>query len=177
EDPVTDAKAPGLLVVRRAIRNPVRTRGKAEQMRLQRVQRHHLVHRGAVIDDVQVRVREIDDLFAVHTLDPRIADVPLSRDRPVENACSGRHLVQGEWNLALEPGERLADAVAGDAAADRKQVRRQAVHLGADHDGHVRGGSKSGYWRSRSEITRISSGQETRNSGSFQRTPRAASGA
>ncbi len=63
--------------------------------------------------------------LAVGRLDPGAAEVPLARDRPVEDRRAGRRLDDLEREIASEHGERLADAVAGEAARDREQLSHQ----------------------------------------------------
>ena len=81
---------------------------------------------------MQVRVAEVNDPVAGCVLDPRVADVPLPRDGPVEDLCARRHLVDIERDLATDEAEGLADPVARDAAADRIQLSDQLVHRPPD---------------------------------------------
>ena len=62
--------------------------------------------------------------------DVGVADVPLVRHGPVEDLRPGRDLApqQRRGQVALDPVERRADAVAGDAPADRVEVLDQRPH-------------------------------------------------
>ena len=52
-----------------------------------------------------------------------------SRHRPVEDLRARRHLVHLERDVLADAAQRLADAVAGDAPADREEVGDELVQL------------------------------------------------
>ncbi len=78
----------------------------------------------AVAKQVQRVVRGVEDAPAVRAGQPGLRDVPFFRYRPVEYRCPGGHLAHGEGKRRFEGSfegsadrcQRLADAVAGDAA-------------------------------------------------------------
>ncbi len=192
EGALAEAEAPALRVVRGPVRDPVRPVGQRVEMRHELGAGEARGHRWAVVDDVEVRAPEIDDARARGVLDPRVANVPLRGDRPVEDLRPAGNLVDLEaGQLLAETPERLPEAIAGDAPAERVEVRHPGVHsppqIGAvegppefaeRHDPTFRHAPlKSSYVRSRSAMIRSSSGQRMSKAGSSQRTPRACSGA
>ena len=88
-------------------------------------------HGDAVTEHVEVAVGEVDDAPAAGVGDPRLADVPLPRDRPVEDLRARRYLGDLERNDPLKDLERPAGAVARDRAANRVQIPEQLVDLGS----------------------------------------------
>ena len=122
-----DAESPGLFVVRRLVRDPVRMLRQRVQVLSQLRQRDPLANRNAVAHDVQVGLPKVDDPVAVQILDPRIADVPLARHGPIKYLRAGRHLVNGQWQALLDVAERVPHAVSGDAATDRIELGNEAV--------------------------------------------------
>ena len=48
---------------------------------------------------MQVRAFEIDDLFAAFVLDPGVADVPLTRDGPIEDRRARGDFVDVEVDM------------------------------------------------------------------------------
>ena len=106
--------------------------GKREQMGLEFVQRHGRVHRGAVVQDVQVAVPKIDDPLAAAILYICIPNIPLFRDGPIEDWGSGWHFGDLQRNSVLDQRQGLPDAIAGDAAADRIELCREAVQFPAE---------------------------------------------
>ena len=61
---------------------------------LKLTQQEALPHRDAVAHDVEIGSGEVDDLFARAILYVRITNVPLARDRPVEDPGSRRNLAR-----------------------------------------------------------------------------------
>ena len=120
-----DAEAPVLGVVRGLVRDPAWMLRQGVEMRLQLGQRDPLSNRHAVAHDMQVRALKVDDPIAALILDPRIANVPFARHRPIEHRCSGRHLVDRQRQTLLDSVERLPDAVSRNAATDRDRARRR----------------------------------------------------
>ena len=95
-------------------------------------ERQPLSHRDAVPEDMQVGVAEIDDALAVRPFDPGVVEVPLFRHRPVERLGSRLHLGDLQGHPLADQLERPAQAVAGDAAADREELADELVHVPAD---------------------------------------------
>ncbi len=125
--PMRQAEAPVLRPVAGAVGNEIGLIGQRKEVLAQLGKRHGFAHRHAVAHDVQIRVGEIDDGVAAGVLDVPGADVPLLRDRPVEHLRARRHLAHLEIDVAAHQAERRPDAVAGDAAADRIELRRQRI--------------------------------------------------
>src|SRR6185436_4112134 len=121
------------------------------------------VHRHAVVEEVEVQMPEVHHLLALRVFDPGLADIPLAGDGPVEDLRAGRDLVDCERDALPYLLQGLAHTVAGDAAADRIEVRDEAEHVFAWSHG------KKGRFLSRSEITATGSGQGMANVGSSQR--------
>src|SRR5205823_4985470 len=90
---LADTEAPAGVVVRRAVRDRVGTVGEAVQMGFELLASHRGAHRSAVADDVEVAAPEVDDALSAAVLDPRVADVPLLRHRPVQHLCTAGHLM------------------------------------------------------------------------------------
>jgi len=107
---------------------------KREDVLLQLGEREAFPHRDAVGKDVQRRVGVVHDPLAVGTLDPGGRDVPFLRHRPVQHRRPARHLGHLERDPLSDQLERAAEAVAGDASRDRKELANQAVELAADPD-------------------------------------------
>ena len=84
---------------------------------------------------MQVVAAEIDDPLAAGILHIGVADVPFARHRPVEHRGAAGDFVHIERDLLLQARQRLAKAVAGDAAADRVELLHQRVDGGAEHLG------------------------------------------
>jgi hypothetical protein len=126
-----ETEAPRLVVVRRAVRDPVGPLGQRVQVRAQLGQRHALAHGRAVVDDVEVRGAEVYYAPAARVGDPGVAHVPLARHRPVEHLRAGRHLADLQRRDPRQRGQRLAHALPRDAAADRVQLAHERVHLAA----------------------------------------------
>jgi hypothetical protein len=77
---------------------------------------------------MQVGDGEIDDALAGGVLDVGVRDVPFARDRPVENLRAGRQLRCLNGDVAPDDLQRLPNAIAGDAAADRKELGGERIH-------------------------------------------------
>src|ERR1051326_2295399 len=126
---------------------------------------------------MQVGPCEVDNLPATRVLDPGIADVPFLWNGPIEHGRSRRDLMNAQRNFPLQDGQSAAHTIPRDAAADRIEFGRQFKHLPAGALTGIHGETKSGYVRSRSQITQTSSGHSMWKLGSFHRNPRAESGA
>ncbi len=129
EPAVLKAEAPVRGVVGVAERDPVGVLGEREQVLLQLGERQPLPHGDAVAEDVQVRVGEVDDPIAIRPRDPGLGDVPLLGDDPVEHLGPGRDLGGLQRHSLADQPERLPEPVARDAAADRKELAGELVHL------------------------------------------------
>jgi hypothetical protein len=90
------------------------------------------LHGPAVIHDVEIRIPEINDTLACWSSNVGVADVPLFRNSPVENRGSGRDFMDSQRNALPDAGKRAAKAVAGDAAADRIELRCKGMEFCAD---------------------------------------------
>ena len=96
--------------------------GRTKKMFFQCGERHFAKKRNGVIHDVQIRILKIDDSFAARIFNVGIADIPFAGDGPVKNLCSAGHFVNRERDVFLDLLKRLAEAIAGDAAADGKEL-------------------------------------------------------
>ena len=90
------------------------------------------VDRRAVPEHVQRRVGGVDDPLAARPVDPGAAELPLARRHPVEDRRAGRRLDELERHLAGEHAQRLADAVARQAARDREELAHEREQLLAE---------------------------------------------
>src|SRR5262245_28771307 len=124
---MAQAKTPIFLVIRSAIRNPIRVFGRGEKMFLQLRERKLGVDRSAVAHDVEVALFEVDDFFAAGVLNIGIADVPFFGYRPVEHFGSAGNLMDLELDQAAQHAQCFAYAAAGDAPAKRIEVGHKAV--------------------------------------------------
>ena len=127
-----EAEAPVAAVVRRPVRNPVGVVGQGVQVRAELVERHPRPRRGAVAHQMQVVIREVHDAATVPIGDPGSADVPLVADRPVEHLRAAGHAHRLEWHGLAQDAQRLAHAVAGQAAAHRVEALHAASHPGGE---------------------------------------------
>jgi hypothetical protein len=92
-----------------------------------------LVHRLRIADNVQVVPLKIDDAPSPSVGNERVANVPLVRDDPVERLRPrGDFVTPKPWQNAPEIIERAPHAIAGEAAANGKQVRCPSMHFVAD---------------------------------------------
>ncbi len=99
---------------------------------LQLGERQALVDGDGVADHVDVAVREVDDPPTRGILEVGAPDVPLVGHGPVEDRGAAGDFVQLQTGqVVADDRQGLADAVAGDAAADREQSGRQSVHVRA----------------------------------------------
>ena len=101
-------------------------------MRLQLRQRHRVVDRRAVVEHAEIAPVKVDDLAAGGVQDECVPDCPFLRHDPVEQRRPGGNVPLFERQVPAEYGERIADALPGDAAADREDRLCQFVQLGAD---------------------------------------------
>jgi hypothetical protein len=157
-DPLRGAEPPALGPVRRAVRDDVWVARVGEQVLAKLVQVDLRVDRRAVSEEVQRRICDVDDARSVRRSDPGLADVPLPRQRPVEDLCAGRQLDGLDGHLPSEPRERLSHTVPREAARDRKELAHEGVELLTDDvglgdaapvDRHRRGGIRGARTRKR----------------------------
>jgi hypothetical protein len=81
---------------------------------------------------MEIGVREIDDLLPAAVPDVGVADIPLARHGPVECPSTCGHFMDFDADMPAEEPERLAHAVAGDASADRIDLRGKRMDRLAD---------------------------------------------
>jgi len=72
----------------------------------------------AVVDDVQAGFLEVDDAAAGAIFDVGVADVPLFGDGPVKDSGARGNFEEVERDALLNQFQGLADAIAGNAAAN-----------------------------------------------------------
>src|SRR4029077_2783437 len=119
---LAQAKAPALLVIRCSIGNPIGRLRETKKMLLEFRQSDATAHRNAVVDHVQVALREVHDLFAFSVLDPSLPNVPFLWHGPIQNGSAGGHLAQHHRYSLLQITEALAQSVSRDAATDGVEV-------------------------------------------------------
>ena len=129
---VRQTESPVLLVVRGAVRDPIRMFGNREQMRLEFGQRHGRMDRGAVVQHMQVGLPEINNPVPLGIFYICVANVPFFGNGPIKNCGSRWHLSGFQRNPLLDHGQSLPEPVARDAAADRIQLGCEAVQLRAN---------------------------------------------
>src|SRR5439155_17827343 len=150
--PVREAESPCLMIVRGAIRNPIGRLRETKKVLLEFRKSDATAHRNAVVDHVQVALREVHDLFALSVLDPSLPNVPFLRHRPIQNGSTGGHLAQHHRYSLLQIAEALAQSVSGDAATDGVEVPHHVVKGGPflleierlDHFSEMSGGVQNG---------------------------------
>ena len=69
---------------------------------------------------MQVVLPEIDEFLASIVEDIGVPDVPLLRDRPIQDLGTGRDFVYRERDMLLDDPQCFTNPVAGDAPADGK---------------------------------------------------------
>src|SRR5260370_20950866 len=113
---------PVLGIIRSSIGDKIGLIGKRVEMRLEFAQRNPLSHWGAIAHDMQIRVSKVDDLFTLFVLNVRIPNIPLARDRPIEDCRSRRHLMHVQWNVRTNFAQRLSHPISCDAPANGKYL-------------------------------------------------------
>jgi hypothetical protein len=88
---------------------------------------------------VQVVPPEIDDALSIRARNVGVANIPLARDRPIEDLRSRRDLANLERRILSQGAQCLADAGSGDAPAEGIQAAREGMHLLAGRLVHQRG--------------------------------------
>src|SRR5688572_29149058 len=98
-------------------------------MRLKLVEGQRDVGGGRIAEHMQVAIAEIDNALTIWAQKISVADIPFVGDFPVEAAGAARHLVQCESRrLPLQVAQRVAYALARQAATDREQIARPSIH-------------------------------------------------
>ena len=136
--PIREAEAPCLVVVGGPVGNELGSLGQGVQVGPERREGHGRVHRYAVATDVEGVTPEVHHPLAAGVLHEGVTDVPLVGDDPVEDRRAAGHLDDLEGDVPSEDLEGAADALAGDAAADRIELLQERSHAFGGHD------SKSG---------------------------------
>ena len=122
---VRKAKAPVIVVVRGAVWNQCRLPGQRVQVFLELIEAHLPPDWHTVTHQVKIVVLEIDDSFAGRVFDIGLAYVPLPRHLPVEHPGAGRNLRDFDRYDLVNDCQGLANPVAGNAAANWKQLLDQ----------------------------------------------------
>ena len=92
---------------------------------------------------MQIALLKVDDATAGGVFYVGVANVPLFGNRPVEDLCTRCHLVDRQRQQLADLREALAQPIAGDAAADGKQLAHQfnqvaSRRLGVDEASQIR---------------------------------------
>src|SRR5262245_44205904 len=95
-------ESPGFRVIGRLVRNPVRMLRNGMKMWLQFRQRHRVVNWDTVVDDMEIRLIEIDNASAVGTLDVGVLDIPLFRNNPIEDSSARWYLLHGDVDFLTQ---------------------------------------------------------------------------
>ena len=88
---------------------------------------------------MEVVVLRIHDTPAFGVGDPRASQVPFPRHGPIIDRRSARNLGDRQREILREDLERPPHAVAGQAAAERKESVDEVVHLAAELSEVMRG--------------------------------------
>ncbi len=78
---------------------------------------------------MEVGSLKIDNPLASRIFHIGVPDLPFVRHRPIEHLRSGSHFVNGQWNMPADDLQRSANALARNAAADRKKLGHQPIHF------------------------------------------------
>jgi hypothetical protein len=130
--PVRETETPVFLVIRGTVRNQIRLLRQGVKVGSQLGQRHRALYRNAVVYDVQIVPAKINDPFAAGVLNVGIANVPFAGHSPVEDPGAAGNFVDVERYFLFQASQRLAEAVAGDAAANRVQLADQSKNFVAN---------------------------------------------
>jgi hypothetical protein len=106
--------------------------GQREEMLLQLIEAHPCVHGDTVVNHVQIRLLEIDDLLTMSISNVSVAYVPLPRHSPVEHRGAGRNFMNLQGDVLPQSIQRLTQAVSRDTSANRVKIGDQTVHLATD---------------------------------------------
>src|SRR6266478_4925220 len=86
----------------------------------------------AVVHQVKVVTAKVNDPLAARILHAGVTNIPFPRHSPVKDLGAAGHFVHFKRNLFFQPGQSLAETVAGDAAANRVKLPYQRVELPAN---------------------------------------------
>ena len=126
---MTQAESPIALVIGCAVRDPIGMVRKSEEVRPKLLKTHFLMNRYAVIEDVQVRLLEIDNAFASRILYIGISNVPFEGHGPVEHLSPRRNFVHCDRDKPLQSIQRLSKAVSSNTPANRVEFSDQCMHF------------------------------------------------
>ena len=121
------AEPPALSVVRGAIRNELGSSGCVNTCSREFLERDDGVDRNAVVEDVEVRVGEVDDPRPVRRLRSRRSRMFHSLGRSSRAPAPRRRLDHLQRDLSPDQSKGLAKALAGDASADREHLHHPPV--------------------------------------------------
>src|SRR5262249_39030321 len=127
--PMAEAKPPISSVVAGAVWNPIWRVRQRKKMRSKLLQGHFLVHGYAVIDDMQIRILEVNDSLALRILDVSVLNIPFRWHRPIKHPGPRGHLMQGERDEPLQTLQGLTKTSPCDAPTNWIQFRDQGVHF------------------------------------------------
>src|SRR5947209_19625764 len=113
-------------------------------MRLELGRRQPRVNGHAVVDDMQIRLPEVNSPHAVTSLDVTVPDIPFLRHGPIEDLRSGGNFRAPDVDFRGKHTKRLPYAVAGDAAAYRVERADPIVELGSERAG-IQAGAQRGH--------------------------------
>src|SRR5262245_49264996 len=117
---VGHAESPLLSIVRGTIRDEVGLFREGMKVLLKLYERYVLAHRNTIAHNVEVRAGKVDNFFTAAILDIGIANVPLARDRPIEDGSSRRYLVHVQCNVRSNFTQCLPHTIPGNAATNRE---------------------------------------------------------
>ena len=119
---VGHAESPFLSIVRGTIRDEVGLFRQGVKVLPKLCERYVLAHGNTVAHDVEVRPGKVDNFFAAAVLDIGIANVPLARDRPIEDGSSRWYLVHLQCNVRSNFAQCLPHTIPGNAATNREYL-------------------------------------------------------
>ncbi len=125
---MTHAESPVLLEIGGSVRDPVWPFRQGKEMLLQFSEAHRPPDRDAVPDDMEIRLRKVDDLLPFGVPDIRVLDVPFLRDGPVEYRSATLRLAGLKGHASSDDLQSLAHPVSSHAPADRIKLGDQIVH-------------------------------------------------
>ena len=126
------AKRPALLIIRSSIGDEVGLVGQRVKMLFEFAQRNSLSHRHAIAHDVQIGPGKVYDFFSMLVFYVRIANVPFTRNGPVEDLGPRRHFMDLQSDVLAKLIQRISHPVTGDAAANRVYLSGKSEDLIAD---------------------------------------------
>ena len=112
---LSQAESPVSLVVARTVRYCIRSVRQRVKMGTKLGQRHRLVGRYAVPDEMEIVLAKVDNSSTIGVFHKCVAHVPFVRNGPIENLCSTWDVVSTDRNLLFDEAQRIAHAVPRDA--------------------------------------------------------------